>query len=154
MKRHDPAAVKRFVEKAIEGGWQPVGMTGLCFGGYSYGRVSFASSEDGSWPAVPKSQPLAEILLDPLAWQGYWKASNGHLTHEELRACAHHSMREMVDELNTGGTIESYLSLDTPEHEYDCDKFSHGADGYWINENDIGIMCRCSCHQSGGTIVK
>ena len=77
----------KFIEKAIEGGWKS------------------EAYENNLWG---DSFPIEVILLDPKAWEAYWK-TQGDGNESTCKKAAHQCMREMVDELNSGGTIESYL---------------------------------------------
>lgn len=118
---------QQFIEKAIEGGWKP----------FPDERVhkKVEIDESGSWVVFTtkvnvRSRIVAEILLDPLAWQAVgkverwdigWQCDDCGARHicdgENCVAGGTHpygfyrkAMYGLIDHLIGGGTIESYLA--------------------------------------------
>lgn len=105
--------IQTFIEKAIEGGWN--GLT--TWNGNPYRSVFVIDGLAGT--TLPNghsdSKPLAEILLDPLAWQAVCEVGIPE-THDECEerlkiSMPHHIylMHRMIDALAGGKTIEQYL---------------------------------------------
>lgn len=100
--------IQQFVEKVVAGGWELYPFPFL--------RMNPASGKSGTTAlfGIKRDYLLVEvaverILLDPVAWQGYWRSKNEGAAESTIAKAAHQSMREMVDELNQGGSIDSYL---------------------------------------------
>ena len=99
--------VAKFIEKAIEGGWMELSIHDayrVDASGIVY-EIGDANHEIG----------IAEILLDPAAWQAVGKVegwSNAVPFDPDFntREGWLENMHRIIDHLAEGGTIESYLA--------------------------------------------
>ncbi len=106
--------IKDFIEKAIEGGWNPTEQTASKVEGDTAYFYSEEYPEEGS-----EACDIYFILLDPLAWkavernailttEGWEKFTPQHI--EKIAANeAQKNMHGLVDALIRGETIEEYL---------------------------------------------
>lgn len=112
--------IKKFIGKAIEGGWDLKAFT-ESKGFKGYGKPSFTekyiSVVTGS---STKRQILTQnVLLDPRAWEAVGKVEGWGGMHfcDDNDSCGNSGcypvyrdkIHQMIDHLIQGGTIESYL---------------------------------------------
>lgn len=95
--------IKQFIEKAIDGGWNPP----------KRGREIENLMIDGNEYLLHSN--LSNMFLDPLAWQavgvteGWYLNSDHHYQDPQERKCVHCAMHAMIDFLSHGKTIEQFL---------------------------------------------
>lgn len=106
--------IQTFIERAIEGGWEPLLAHEVHFANWN--------NRSASHKEVRASYVLHEILLDPLAWKAVGKVEGWNNVHENGQECYHGDcschdsgctwrqwMHGMIDALAEGKTIEQYL---------------------------------------------
>lgn len=97
-------ATQRFIEDAIRGGWRDATNLRL-----SAGYAKYDLPESDGWVSKAKT-PIAEILIDPLAWQavgktrGWSRGIGGNVDHDKLR------FLDFVDAIWSGKSIEEALA--------------------------------------------
>lgn len=90
--------IKQFIEKAIEGGWEPYGQ-----------QNSDWRDKDGMF----HSTHADSIFLDPKSWQAVGKAEGWRkmiAMDEAMNPEWKHNMHRMIDALAEGKSIEDYIA--------------------------------------------
>jgi hypothetical protein len=99
--------IQQFIEKALVGGWQPAGRDFSIIGFYErHFEYQLQSMLQGRSSAV-RMMVYEAVLLDPKVWQAVGKVEKwyeGRYGPEWL-----HHMRNMIDALAKGQTLETYL---------------------------------------------
>lgn len=110
--------ITEFIEKAIEGGWNPMGSRP-----YKNRQQDWVVLIDstGSSSTEVSVRHIQHFLLDPLAWQAVGRMKSRELEEKFPSATAklperefaewyaNHAMHEMVAALNSKKTLEAYL---------------------------------------------
>jgi hypothetical protein len=101
------AFIQQFIEKALMGGWQPADRDFRIMGFYEHHFEYHLRSMPPGRHVTLHTMVYEAVLLNPKVWQAVGKVEHwyeGRYGPEWL-----HHMRQMIDALAEGQTLEAYL---------------------------------------------
>jgi hypothetical protein len=99
--------MQQFIEKALVGGWQPTDRDFCILGFYECHFEYQVQSMLRGRSATIRTMAYTTVLLNPEVWQAVGRVEHwyeGHYGPEWL-----HHMRQMIDALAEGQTLEAYI---------------------------------------------
>jgi hypothetical protein len=99
--------IQQFIEKALVGGWQPTDRDFRIIGFYERHFEYQPRSTIPGRSATTRMMSYEAVVLNPKVWQAVGRVEHwyeGHYGPEWL-----HHMRQMIDALAAGHTLEAYI---------------------------------------------